>query len=32
MDLVFEWDDAKDLANRNKHGISFEEDRFVLLA
>lgn len=23
--LAFEWDAAKDLENRNKHGISFEE-------
>ena len=22
--LIFEWDDAKDRANRRKHGISFE--------
>ena len=24
MDLSFEWDPAKDAANRRKHGISFE--------
>jgi uncharacterized protein len=23
--LVFVWDDAKDLANRRKHGVSFDE-------
>lgn len=27
MDVVFEWDDWKNLANRKKHGISFEEAR-----
>lgn len=31
MDLVFEWDEAKDLANRRKHGISFEEARHAFL-
>jgi uncharacterized DUF497 family protein len=31
MDLVFEWDEAKDLANRNKHGISFEKARHAFL-
>lgn len=31
MDLVFEWDDAKDLANRSKHGIPFEEARGAFL-
>jgi uncharacterized DUF497 family protein len=25
MDLRFEWDEAKNLANRIKHGISFED-------
>jgi len=24
-DVRFEWDEAKDLANRRKHGVSFEE-------
>ena len=24
-DLRFEWDDRKDLENRRKHGVSFEE-------
>ena len=26
----FEWDDAKNLANQRKHGVSFEEAREVL--
>ena len=26
-DLVFEWDDRKNRANRAKHGVSFEEAR-----
>lgn len=25
----FEWDDAKELANRQKHGVSFEEAKLV---
>lgn len=29
--LLFEWDDAKDRANRRKHGISFEEAQTVFL-
>ena len=28
-DLRFEWDERKDLENRRKHGISFEEARSV---
>src|SRR5262245_3933442 len=31
MDLVFEWDERKNRANRNKHGISFEEARSAFL-
>jgi uncharacterized DUF497 family protein len=31
MDLVFEWDEAKDRTNRQKHGISFEEARSAFL-
>jgi len=31
MDLVFEWDERKDRANRNKHGVSFEEARSAFL-
>jgi uncharacterized protein len=31
MDLVFEWDDAKNRANRRKHGVSFEEARSAFL-
>lgn len=27
MELVFEWDEGKNLANRAKHGVSFEEAR-----
>jgi uncharacterized DUF497 family protein len=30
-DLVFEWDDRKDRANRKKHGVSFEEARNAFL-
>jgi uncharacterized DUF497 family protein len=26
-ELVFEWDDRKEKANRKKHGVSFEEAR-----
>jgi len=29
MALTFEWDDAKDLANRKKHGIGFDEAKTV---
>ncbi len=29
--LVFEWDKKKEKANIKKHGVSFEEDRFILL-
>jgi uncharacterized DUF497 family protein len=28
--FVFEWDEAKNRANRSKHGVSFEEARTVL--
>jgi uncharacterized DUF497 family protein len=28
-DLRFEWDDAKNAANKKKHGVSFEEARSV---
>jgi uncharacterized DUF497 family protein len=28
-DLRFEWDEAKNAANRRKHGVSFEEARSV---
>jgi uncharacterized DUF497 family protein len=31
MDLVFEWDDRKDRANRKKHGVSFAEARSAFL-
>lgn len=27
--LIFEWDDAKNLKNRAKHGVSFEEAQTV---
>jgi uncharacterized protein len=27
MDLVFEWDERRNRANRRKHGVSFEEAR-----
>ena len=30
-DLVFEWDEEKDCANRKKHGVSFEEVRSAFL-
>jgi uncharacterized protein len=30
-DLRIEWDDAKDRANRKKHGVSFEEAQSVFL-
>ena len=25
LDILFEWDEAKNLANQRKHGVSFEE-------
>ena len=25
MELTFEWDEEKDLSNRKKHGVGFEE-------
>ena len=28
-DIRFEWDDAKNVANKRKHGVSFEEARSV---
>ena len=31
MDLVFEWDERKNSANRHKHGISFEEARSAFI-
>ena len=31
MDLVFEWDEGKNRANRRKHGVSFEEARSAFL-
>jgi uncharacterized DUF497 family protein len=31
MDLVFEWDERKNSANREKHGVSFEEARTAFL-
>ena len=31
MDLVFEWDEGKNRANRKKHGVSFEEARSAFL-
>jgi uncharacterized protein len=31
MDLVFEWDELKERANRRKHGVSFEEARSAFL-
>ena len=31
MDLVFEWDEGKNNANREKHGVSFEEARSAFL-
>ena len=31
MDLVFEWDERKNRANRKKHGISFEEAQSAFL-
>lgn len=29
MALTFEWDEAKDLLNREKHGVGFDEARSV---
>jgi uncharacterized DUF497 family protein len=29
MALTFEWDEAKDLSNQKKHGISFDEEKTV---
>jgi uncharacterized DUF497 family protein len=29
--LLFEWDEAKNRANRRKHGVSFEEAQTVFL-
>ena len=31
MDLVFEWDERKNRANRPTHGVSFEEARSAFL-
>ena len=31
MDLVFEWDEGKNSANREKHRVSFEEARSAFL-
>lgn len=31
MDVVFEWDERKNRANRKKHGVSFEEARSAFL-
>jgi len=31
MELVFEWDEGKNRANRKKHGVSFEEARSAFL-
>jgi uncharacterized DUF497 family protein len=31
MDLMFEWDEGKSLANQRKHGISFEEARTAFM-
>lgn len=30
-DLVFEWDERKERANRKKHGVTFEEARSAFL-
>lgn len=30
-DLVFEWDEGKNRANRTKHGVSFEEARSAFM-
>ena len=29
MELTFEWDEEKELSNRKKHGVSFEEAKTV---
>jgi uncharacterized protein len=29
MALTFEWDEAKDLSNQRKHGVSFDEAKTV---
>ena len=29
MELTFEWDEDKDLSNRRKHGVSFDEAKTV---
>ena len=29
LTVDFEWDDAKDLGNQRKHGLSFAEARFA---
>jgi uncharacterized DUF497 family protein len=29
MELTFEWDEEKDLANQTKHGVSFDEAKTV---
>lgn len=29
QDLIFEWDPDKDVSNRGKHGVSFEEAKTV---
>lgn len=31
MPLQFEWDDGKDEVNRTKHGIGFEEAKFIFI-
>lgn len=31
MDLVFEWDEGKNRANRRKHGVSFEQARSAFM-
>jgi uncharacterized protein len=31
MELVFEWDEGKNSANQDKHGVSFEEARSAFL-
>lgn len=30
-ETVFEWDDAKDLANQLKHGVSFKDAQYAFL-
>ena len=29
MELTFEWDEDKDLSNRRKHGVGFDEAKTV---